>query len=114
MGGVKWLVVLLVAAGPAWAQSEEEITAATGKQLDVFSGCIKAEAAKQAKASTLPAETIADKAIAACGDERDGLLEQLQKPPIAWTDEHSKAEVIAALQQLRPQILETIAKSRSE
>ncbi len=112
MGGVKWLVVLLIAAGPAWAQSEEEITAATGKQLNVYSGCIKAEAAKQAKASTLPAETIADKAISACGGERDDLLEQLQKPPIAWTNEDAQAEIDTALQQLRPQVLETIAYAR--
>jgi type II secretory pathway pseudopilin PulG len=113
MGGRKLLVlVLLIAAVPAWGQSEEEITAATEKQLTAYNSCIRAHAKEQAKASTLPPDTIADKAIAACTDERADLSEQLQKPPIGWTPSQAETEIDSALGQLRPQVLETIRLAR--
>ena len=107
------VAMVLATTSAAWAQSEEEITAATQKQLSAYSACIRAHATEQAKASTLPPDVIADKAVAACTKERADLSAQLQNQPIGWDPSRAESEIDSALDQLRPQVLETIKQTRS-
>lgn len=113
---VKLLAITLVflsVATAAWAQSEEEVTAAAGKQLDAYTQCIKVKAAELAKSKTWSAEIVAENAINNCPDERHALWEQLQKPPLSFAPDQAAREITSAEGQLKPLVIETVKDARS-
>jgi hypothetical protein len=113
MVGRKWLALaMLFAAAPAWGQSEEEVAAAAGKQIDAFTACIKMKAGELAKSSTLPADLVAEKAVNSCTNERHSLWEQFQKPPLSWDPERAAREITDAVAHIKPQIVQTIGDAR--
>jgi hypothetical protein len=112
MGGKKWLVLaLLVAAGPVWGQSEKQVTAAVGEQMDAYAACLKRQAETLAKSTESP-DVIIDRAIKACAEDRQALWAQLQKPPLSATADDATGAVKQATDELRPQMLESVKKAR--
>jgi hypothetical protein len=107
-----WLgLTLLIAAAPAWAQSEEEVTAAVGQQLDAYTLCLKQHASDLAK-SVDEMDAIVAKARDACSDERQALFDQLQQPPLNATPSDAADAVKQLDEALQPKMLDTVAKSR--
>jgi len=104
---------LLLASGVAWGQSEEEITAAVGKERDAYTQCLKNQAIQLAKTEGTE-EEIADKAVAACTAERASFIDALSKPPIGWTEDDAAAAVDQSIkEEVRPRMLADIRKARS-
>ena len=114
MGGGKWLglgLALAFAAGPAWGQSEDELMAAVGHQITVYAVCLKQHAHDLAKLDGSE-NAIVGRAFAACGGERQDLLDHLQMAPL----NAATTEAADAVQQLddalRPKMIETVKLAR--
>jgi len=107
-----WLaLVLLAMAGPASAQSEEEVTAAVGPQIDAYTLCLKQHAQLLAKGDEVESAVI-DKALAACGGERQALWEGLQQAPLNAKPDDATDAVQQLDDALRPKMLATIKQVR--
>jgi len=113
MGGRKWLVVALLIAvgGPAWAQSEEEVTAAVGKEIDIYTGCLKQRAHDLAK-SDASENVIIGQAIAACAKERQVLLEASQLPPLNLSANDANEQINQMVLSLRERMIKTIKSAK--
>jgi hypothetical protein len=107
------LMLTMSVGGAAWAQSEEEVTAAAKEELHAYAACLFNSAVKQAKGSALAAEKIVDQAPADCIPERKALSARLRKPPIGYSPNKAEDEIDAALLQIRPQLLDTVKKERT-
>ena len=108
-----WLaLVLLIAAGPAWGQSEDEVTAAIGKERDAYTSCLKQHAFEMAKSSEA-ADAVVEKAILSCYAEREALLEGLERAPLNVIAKDAAAAVKQATDDLKPRMLQTIKEARS-
>ncbi len=103
--------VLLIAAWPAWGQSEEDVTAAVGPQLDAYTACLKQKV--YSLAGTLESDDDAIRsAISACANERQNLLVEMQKPPLK-TPPADAADAVQGLDEsLRPKMLKTLKEAR--
>jgi hypothetical protein len=101
----------MIVAGAAWGQSEEEVTAAVGPQLDAYTACLKRNAHRLANSGD--DATVISSAISACDDERGALLRQLQEPPLGASASDAAAAVRQLDEGLRAQMTETIHKARS-
>jgi hypothetical protein len=113
MGGKIWLALaILILSGPAWGQSEEEVTAAVGKERDAYTSCLKQHAFEMAK-SPEAEEAVVEKAVASCDAERKALLEGLERAPLNVTAEDAAAAVKQATDDLKPRMLQTIKEARS-
>jgi hypothetical protein len=99
--------------GAAWGQSQEDIAAAAGKQLNAFANCINATAQERANDLTVSAEVVADRALGSCMAERRALWEQIQKPPLSMAPDTAAREITKALGDLRPKVIQTVEAARS-
>ena len=114
MGGRIWLAFALsLATGPAWGQSEEEVTAAAGKQIDLYAGCLRVQANDLAKSENSDDEEIVNHALKACADKRKDLVAQLQMPPLNMKASDAADAVQGLDDTLHSKMLETIKAARS-
>jgi len=104
-------LLLAIAAGPALAQSEQEVTAAVGKERDAYTSCLKQHVYELAKSSDSE-DAIVLKAIASCDAERTALLEGLKNPPLNVGSKDAEAAVKQATEDLKPRMLQTIKDAR--
>jgi hypothetical protein len=112
MVGRKWVfLALLFAAAPAWGQDQETINKALRAYLDAYANCIK-ENAKRLSSTSESAEAVADRAFAACANERQALLKASQEEPVGYSAEQAATEMQQADTDLRPLVLETIKLAR--
>jgi hypothetical protein len=113
MGGRTWFVFALwIAVVPAWGQSEDEVTAAVGKERDAYTTCLKQHAFEMAKSSEAE-DAVVEKVIASCDAERKALLEGLERSPLNVTSEDAAGAVKQATDDLKPRMLQTIKEVRS-
>jgi hypothetical protein len=108
----QWVLVLLVAAGPAWGQSEKEVQAAVGKELDAYTLCLKQHAHDLAKKSDDAEGVIVGKAIAECADERQVLLEASQQPPLNLSVSDANDQINQMVLSLQDRMIRTIHEAR--
>lgn len=114
MGFGKWsIVALLVAAGPAWAQSQEEIEAGAGPQLKAYIWCLRDHVENLARVDRNATDKqVIARANLACPDERKSLWLQFQEAPLGMTPEEATRQLDEALEFIEPQMKETIEKAR--
>ncbi len=109
MGGRRRLAVaLLVAAGPAWGQSGFE--AAVGPQLEAYTGCLSKNAHDLATTSS-DDDKVISLAVVACQAERKNLWLAMQDK-VGMSPNDATRQLDEMLEAIRPQMAETIKKSR--
>jgi hypothetical protein len=111
--GCRWLALALstVAATPAWAQGQGDITAAVGLQLDAYTLCLKQQAHDLAKSVGTEDEILA-KVIVACHAERKDLWLHLQMPPLNASREAATEAVQQLSTAMYPAMLNAIQAGR--
>jgi hypothetical protein len=110
----KWLgLVLLVAAAPAWGQSEEEIEAGAGPQMQAYGHCLRDRTMDFARADRAASNPqILARANLACKAERKALWEQYQEAPLSMSPAEATRQLDEALEYIEPDIKEMIKKAR--
>lgn len=115
MGFGKWsIVALLVAAGPAWAQSQEEIEAGAGPQMTAYGHCLRDHVEDFAKADRNATDKqVIARANLACKEERKALWLQYQKPPLRMAPDEATRQLDEALDFVEPDMINIIRMARS-
>jgi hypothetical protein len=103
--------MLALAAAAAWGQSEEDLTAAAGKEIDAYTGCLRQQVRDMAK-SDAEENAIVDKAMNACQAQRSNLLERLQESSLELPLDKAMQDVQNMDDALRLLMLDTIKKAR--
>ena len=113
MGGRKWLVLaLLIAAGPAWGQSDADYDNYTKPVVDSFNECARPKVRDLAKGDETPA-AIAEAVIKTCHRDVDRMREVLLKPPFSHTEAEADQAISQWLDQARTDFTESVEKLRS-
>jgi hypothetical protein len=104
-------LALSIATTPAWGQSEAEITAAVGPQVEAYTLCLKQQAHDLAKAGGTD-DAILAKVVEACRAERRDLWTQLQMPPLNATREAATEAVKQLSEAMYPAMVNAIQAGR--
>ncbi len=113
MGGRKWFVLaMLVAAGPAWGQSEDpHFERVVRPWMEEFIDCEKAQLPSLAK-SDMSTKAAADAAFSACGEQRRVLTNVYQRPPYSYSQRDADEIVSKLIEELRPLVEEQLETLR--
>lgn len=103
--------LLLGLAGPVWAQDQETINKAIGKEMQVYMNCVRSHAENLARSSEA-VEIVAERAIEACVDERHAVWIKMQEPPLNASPGEATAAIEQSLDAVRPQIIKTVREVR--
>jgi hypothetical protein len=105
-------LALSIATPPAWGQSEAEITAAVGPQVEAYTLCLKQQAHDLAKAGGSD-DAILAKVVEACRVERRDLFLQLQQPPLNATRDAATEAVKQLTAAMYPAMMSAIQAGRA-
>jgi hypothetical protein len=108
----RWLITaLMIAAGPAFGQTKEEIDKAAGSQMQAYMWCVRYHAAELARADTGATDKqVKARANLAWPNERKALYEQLQKAPLNISASEATRHMVEALEEIEPDMSDS--KSR--
>jgi hypothetical protein len=111
---MKWIAavaLLLALTGPAWAQSEDDIAKAAGKEIGALVSCLRQQTAQiaQTKATS---DQIVDRAYAKCQGERQEVWLAMQRSPANLKPGEATRQVDDALASLRPGVKDIVTKAR--
>jgi hypothetical protein len=107
-----WLALApVIVVGTALAQSEQDVRAAVGKELDAYTSCLKQRSYELAKGDD-EENVIVGNAIAACSEERHILSEASQKAPLNLSADDANKQINQMILALREKMLRTIREAR--
>jgi hypothetical protein len=113
MGGRIWLAfALLIAAEPAWGQSEKDYANYARPVIDKFTACERPKITKWARTTQDAPDALADRATAECQEHLDELQKVMESAPFNRSPADAKAEIDDMLKGMRPLMIDDIEKVR--
>jgi hypothetical protein len=108
-----FVLLLLMGAGPAWGQSDDDYARYARPVIDKFTACERPKITKWARTTQDAPEALADRAVEECKKYLDELSTVMQSKPFYLSATEAQRAIDEMLVNLRSAMLDDIKKVRS-